>query len=194
MTMFANIGSTLLFGLAANADNLTVGIAYGVKRRWIPWKHNLLIAVVTTTVTLLALVVGRQVRAMLPPGLPDMVGGILLITLAAWSFCRERTASLGALGKRPASASGPRVLVSESLFLAGALSANNIGLAIGEGIGGVGYSAATTSILCFSVVMLALGQAVGRNVGLGRIHHGLSSPASGNGVLALAGLLMLAGY
>jgi hypothetical protein len=78
------------------------------------------------------------------------------------------------------------------LFLAGALSANNIGLAIGTGIGGVGYSAA--SILGLSVVMLALGQAVGRSVGPGRIHHGLRSPASGNGVLALAGLLMLAGY
>jgi putative Mn2+ efflux pump MntP len=194
MTAFGSVGATLLFGLAANADNLTVGIAYGIKRRWIPWEHNLLIAVVTTTITLLALVAGRHVRTMLPPGLPDMVGGILLIALAAWSFYRERTASLRALGKRSAKASGSRVLVSESLFLAGALSANNIGLAIGEGIGGVGYSSAATSIFCFSVVMLALGQAVGGNVGLRRLHHGLGSPASGNGVLALAGLLMLAGY
>jgi hypothetical protein len=42
--------------------------------------------------------------------------------------------------------------------------------------------------------MLVLGQAVGKNNGLGRIHHGLRSPASGNGMLALAGVLMLAGY
>ncbi len=84
-----------------------------MKRRWITWQHNLLIAVVTIIVTLLALVVGRQIRATLPPGLPDMVGGILLIALAAW---------------------------------------------------------------------------------LGWIHRGLRSPAGGNGVLALAGVLMLAGY
>jgi hypothetical protein len=84
--------------------------------------------------------------------------------------------------------------VGKSVILAGALSANNIGLAIGEGIGGVGYSAAATSILCFRVVMLAPGKAVGRNAGLGGIHHGLRFPASGNGVLALAGLLMRAGY
>jgi putative Mn2+ efflux pump MntP len=84
--------------------------------------------------------------------------------------------------------------VSETLLLAGALSANNIGLAIGGGIGGVGYALAATTIFCFSVVMLALGQVVGRKAGLGRIRHSLRSPASGNGVLALAGLLMLAGY
>jgi hypothetical protein len=49
--------------------------------------------------------------------------------------------------------------VSESLVPGWCLSANNIGLSIGERIGGVGYSAASTSILCFSVVMLALGPA-----------------------------------
>lgn len=135
----AVIGPMLLFGLAANADNLTVGIAYGLKRRWIPWGHNLLIAVMTTTVTILALVVGLQVRAMLPSGVPSTVGGILLIALAAWSFWRGRTGSMSDLGNQPTGAADSRVLVNESLFLAGALSVNNIDLAIGEGLGGVNY-------------------------------------------------------
>lgn len=39
--------------------------------------------------------------------------------------------------------------------------------------------------------MLALGQAIGGNAGLGRIHRGLRSSAAGDGVLALAGILML---
>ena len=84
--MLDRIGSTLLFGIAANSDNFTVGIAYGTKRRWIRWEHNLLIAVVTTAITLVALAAGRQVREVLPPKLPDVLGSCLLIFLAARSF------------------------------------------------------------------------------------------------------------
>ena len=36
--------STMLFGLAANTDNLTIGVAYGLKHRWIGWQQNLVIA------------------------------------------------------------------------------------------------------------------------------------------------------
>ena len=38
--MFNDIGPTLLFGLAANTDNLTVGVAYGMKRTSIRWEQN----------------------------------------------------------------------------------------------------------------------------------------------------------
>ena len=73
MLMFDRIGSTLLFGIAANSDNLTVGIAYGAKRRRIRWEHNLLIAVVTTAITLVALAAGREIREALPAKLPDVL-------------------------------------------------------------------------------------------------------------------------
>ena len=79
--MLDSIGSTLLFGLAANTDNLTVEVAYGLKRSSIRWEHNLLIAAATTTITLMALGVG-QIRLVLPMDLPGTIGGILLISLA----------------------------------------------------------------------------------------------------------------
>ena len=85
--------------------------------------------------------------------------------------------------------------IGESLFLSGTLSVNNIGLAIAGGIGGVGYMAAALSIFCFSIAMLALGQAVGGNVTRVRLFPQLlRDPLSGNAVLALAGVLMLVGY
>ncbi len=94
MVIFDRIGSTLLFALAANTDNLTIGIAYGMKRRRICWGQNLLIAAVTTLITLVALTVGRQIREVLPPRLPDVLGGGLLVLLAAVSIVCERAGAV----------------------------------------------------------------------------------------------------
>jgi putative Mn2+ efflux pump MntP len=194
--IFHRVASTLLFGLAANTDNLTIGVAYGVKHRWIRWRQNLLIAVVTTLVTLVAMALGRQIREILPARMPDIVGGALLLLFAAWNFWRERT---GASGRPPMPTSrfAERASVGfgESLFLSGTLSINNVGLAIAGGIGGVRYIWAALSIFCFSVAMLAFGQALGSNFTLASsVPQVLRHPMSGNAVLALAGVFMLAGY
>jgi putative Mn2+ efflux pump MntP len=73
----------LLFGLATNTDDLAVGVAYGMKWRSIRWKQNLPIAAVTTMITLVALGVGRKVRAVWSTDLHDTVGSSLLISLCA---------------------------------------------------------------------------------------------------------------
>ena len=52
----------------------------------------------TTLLTLLALALGRQIREMLPARMPDILGGVLLLTFATWNFYRERT---GASGRPP---------------------------------------------------------------------------------------------
>ena len=194
--MFGDVVSTMLFGLAANADNLTVGLAYGINRRWMRWRQNLLIAAVTTAITLLALFAGRQVRAMFSETLSDTIGGMMLISLAMWGLYRERTATANRLGSPVTRASGGRpVGLGETLFLAGSLSINNIGLAIAGGIGGVGYVATAASIFCFSVVMLAVGLAIGtKYAGLRFVPRALRHPLIGNGALALAGAFVLAGY
>jgi putative Mn2+ efflux pump MntP len=194
--IFDRIGSTLLFALAANTDNLTVGIAYGMKRRKIRWGQNLLIAAVTTLITLVALTVGRQIREVLPPGLPDMLGGALLVLLAAVSIvCEQVGAVVQFANPLTKFAQRTSVGLGESLFLTATLSINNIGLAIAGGIGGVSYASAAVCILCLSVVMLALGQAIGTSLTrLRLVSRMLRYSLSGNAVLALAGVLMLAGF
>jgi putative Mn2+ efflux pump MntP len=189
------VAAPLLFGFAANTDNLTIGVAYGIKRRWIRWPRNLLIAVITTVVTLGAMAPGRQIRDMLPSGMPNMLGGILLLVFVAWNVYRDRTG----LPTRSALWFGPAetlsVGIGESLILAGTLSINNIGLAVAGGIGGFGYISAGLSTFSFSVVMLALGQAVGSDFTEAKwVPQMLRNPTGGNAILALTGVLMLAGY
>jgi putative Mn2+ efflux pump MntP len=196
MVIFDRIGSTLLFALAANTDNLTVGIAYGLKRRRIRWKQNLLIAVVTTLITLVALTVGRQVREVLPSNLPDRLGGALLILLAAFGIvCEQLGAVVQFANPLTRFAERTSVGLGESLFLTATLSINNVGLAIAGGIGGVAYVSAAVCIFCLSMVMLALGQAVGTSMTRLRLaSQVLRFSMSGNAALALAGVLMLAGF
>jgi putative Mn2+ efflux pump MntP len=194
--IFDRVASILLFGLAANTDNLTVGVAYGMKCRRIGGWQNLFIAVVTTLVTLVAMALGGQIRDLLPSRMPGILGGTLLVVYAAWNVYRERP-DASDLSSIPISRFAERKSVGmvESLFLSGALSINNVGLAIAGGIGGISYVSAAMSIFCFSVAMLALGQTVGSNFTRARsLPRVLRYPLSGNAVLALAGILMLAGY
>ena len=194
--IFDRVASTLLFGLAANSDNLTIGAAYGMKRRWIRWRQNLFIAVATTLVTLVAMTLGRQIREMLPSSIPNILGGALLLVFATWNFYRERA---GMLSRQSLPTSGrtepASVGMGECFFLAGTLSINNLGLAVAGGIDGVHYISAACSVFFFSVAMLALGQVVGSNFGQTRsVARALRHPVSGNAVLALAGVVMIAGY
>jgi putative Mn2+ efflux pump MntP len=194
--VFDRVASVLVFGLAANADNLTVGTAYGMKDRRIRIGQNLLIGGITTAVTLIAMAFGRQVRMLLPSGFPDVLGGALLLGFAAWNFFTERLR-----GAENASSPMSRfagisdVGLGETLFLSAMLSINNLGLAIAGGIGGVGYVPTALSIFGFSVAMLAIGQTAGRRFSSARsVPLVLRGPACGNAVLALAGFLMLAGF
>jgi putative Mn2+ efflux pump MntP len=80
-------------------------------------------------------------------------------------------------------------------MLAGTLSINNIGLAVASGIGGISYASAAVAIFCLSVAMLSLGQAIGTSLTrVTAVSRVLRYSLSGNAVLTLAGLLMLAGF
>lgn len=188
--------STLLFGLAANVDNFTIGVAYGIKQRRIGWWQNLLIATVTTAITLVAMAFGRQIREALPSRMPDILGGAMLLIFAIWNIYRERAGTTARPAIPGAKFAGRlSVGVAESLFLSASLSINNVGLAIAGGIGGIGYRSAAISIFSFSLAMLAFGQAVATNLAaVSWVPSVLRHPVSGNAALALTGVLMLAGY
>lgn len=194
--IFDRAASTLLFGLAANVDNFSIGVAYGVKQRRIGWRQNLLIATVTTAITLVAMALGRQIREALPPRTPDILGGAMLVVFATWNIYRERAGTTARPAMPSAKFAGrSSVGIAESLFLSASLSINNVGLAIAGGIGGIGYRSAAISIFSFSLAMLAFGQAVSSNLtAVSWVPSVLRHPISGNAVLAITGVLMLAGY
>src|SRR6202012_59021 len=151
--------AALLLGIAANSDNVSVGISYGIKHRRIRWWHNGIIAIVTTCITLCALATGRTLRHYLFPDLPSWISGVLLMLLAVWSgYRRPRREDEAFMVNQNVTT------LAEALYLSLALSVNNIGLALAGGIGDLGYRAVAASVFAFSVIMLAGGQFVGGTV------------------------------
>jgi putative Mn2+ efflux pump MntP len=179
--------AAILLGIAANSDNVSVGIGYGIKRRRIRWWHNGVIALITTSITLCALAAGRALRHYLFPDLPSWISGVLLMLLAVWSGYRQpRTED------ETFTYNQNDPTLTETLYLSLALSVNNIGLALAGGIGDLGYGAVAVSVCTFSVIMLAAGQLIGGQLveSIGVLRH----PMFGNAVLFLAGVVMLAGF
>lgn len=179
------IVAAILFGLAANIDNLSIGIAYGVQRRRIRLVHNLSIAFATTAVTYAALLAGGQLHRHLLPSLPDWLGGAMLILLALAGFVRP---------DRPAGTTAMRGTTGwrEAGYLAAALSVNNIGLAVAGGFAGMHDSVALAAIFCFSVALLSAGLFAGETAGR-RLTDALRRAWIGNAILLAAGLVMLFG-
>lgn len=179
--------SAILFGIAANSDNLSVGISYGVKRRYVSWQHNLVIAVVTTVITVVSLAAGHILRAYFFPNSPSWLSGALLMVLAVWSAYKQPHAE----DAIPVDVNREFTTLYESLYLALALSINNIGLALAGGIGSLDYTTVAVSIFGFSIVMLEVGQLGGLK--LVKIGGFLSHPLLGNLVLFCAGVMMTIG-
>lgn len=193
--MWDRIGVALLFGLAANIDNVSIGFAYGAKHRHIRWHSNLLIALITTLVTLLTLGGGVVIRRVLPSKVPDLLGGSLLLLLALWTIHTEYRGGGDVLSRTPDRFTRQqRVGLIETLSLAAVLSINNIGLAIAGGLGGLDYRVVAPSVGGFSIVLLLLGQRAGCSLMKVRLPRMARACLNGNVILILVGLMMLAGY
>jgi putative Mn2+ efflux pump MntP len=90
MTPWTKLASTIVLGISANTENLPVGFAYGLRGVPIGLARNLVIAIVTTVATLLPLTAGRGLRDYLPPEVPNIVAGSLLIGLGFFNIWIER--------------------------------------------------------------------------------------------------------
>src|SRR6266436_6048057 len=140
MTPWTELTSTLALGLGANTENLPLGLAYGLRGRRIGLVPNLLIATVTTAVTLLPLVVSRGLRGFMPAQLPDALAGLLLIALGLFDIWIDRR-KREQISRAPLGKSGWVASIGwrEALLLAGTLSLNNIGLGLAGGIAGLSH-------------------------------------------------------
>jgi putative Mn2+ efflux pump MntP len=194
MTPLATLASIVALGMSANTDNLTVGAAYGLRNVRISIGSNLLIAVLTTAAALLALAAGRGLRGLMPPAIPDIASGMMLILLGLTSVWLDRQKR----GQQtevhpPAKAAGASIGLRETLVLASALSINNIGLAFAGGVGGLGYAAVALSVAFFSVVFLWLGTWLSKTLAGRAPSLARRLPFDGNVLVMGVGVLIMVG-
>ncbi|MFO0585680.1 MAG: manganese efflux pump [Anaeromyxobacter sp.] len=174
--------SSILLALSSNVDNLGVGVAYGVRRRHVRLRHNLLVAGVTGAGTLAAVAFGEWVNDFMSEEAANLVGAAVLVALGVSTLAQAlRGGAAAGTGSRHAAggATGGR----EALALALSLTLNNLGAGIGGGISHLDLVLTTALTALTSVAALAGGEALGR-----RMTGSLPAPALG----VAAGALLVA--
>jgi putative sporulation protein YtaF len=177
MTLFL---SALLFSLSSNLDNLVVGTAYGLKKIKIGILPNIIIAIITSTGTFLAMSVGIYISKFLPDYVANSFGAGVIIILGGY-FVIQSTIKLAnnksskelALKdiddmleyaeKSDLDNSGD-INLKEAVLVAFALTFNNLGTGIAASITGVNIRFTVIFTFILSIVTLKLGEAIGNNI------------------------------
>jgi len=197
---------TLLLALSCNLDNLVVSTSYGTRKTNIPFASNLLVAVITGSATLAAMLAGKFVAGLIHPWYANYIGAMLIVFSGIWIFINEtlRTCEYNSPEKQRKQLAFCKLLkrlknppvfqtndkgaisLKEGFVLGLALTANN--LANGFGAGMTGLSPALTPAFVFALSLIAIW--LGLKIGYGyasRLLGNLAGPASGV-LLILIGL------
>jgi putative Mn2+ efflux pump MntP len=150
--------SAVVIAAVSNLDNLSAGLAFGLRGRRIMIAPNALIAVVTMAGTAGAMTSGRAIGRLLPSGLAGALGAAIIVaigvvTLVGWPPTRQ-----------PALSGEQTLSWHEALVLGVALSLNNIGSGVGAGIAGVSPVVTTLLAGLFSLLCVGGGSRLGRSL------------------------------
>jgi len=153
----------IIVGLAANLDNLGIGLAYGVKETKIPILSNIIIAFISMTITYFAVIAGGTLSEYISPNLANFLGSFLLCVIGLWTLFSKRLNNPEPFNKPELLDWDANHVISwrEAIYLGLILSLNC--LASGLGIGANGISAIWTviSIGFFSLVTIGIGSHFG---------------------------------
>jgi len=82
--IFDKLPMLILLAIAANLDNLGVGISYGLQKRYIPVVSNLIIALISTVLTFIAMIFGQWLERVLPLWAANDLGASIIIGVGLW--------------------------------------------------------------------------------------------------------------
>jgi putative sporulation protein YtaF len=202
MTM-ALILTALLFSLSSNLDNVVVGIAYGIKKIKIGIIANLIIAVVTSTGTFLAMSFGAYITKFLPNSVANDLGALAITILGVYFVTQSiiklnRTTSSKELAlkdindmieyaeKSDLDSSGD-INMKEAIIVAFGLTFNNLGTGVVASITGVSIFFTVIATFILSILTIIFGEAVGNNV-LGKF-FGKYAPLISGILLIILGII-----
>lgn len=170
--------SSLLFAISASLDNFTVSFAYGIKKVKISTLSNLVIALLSSLSTIIALEAGNFLISVISIKAANTIGGLILVALGFWYMlstfikakinvlqCEELMEDPKIIDKD----NSGTVDFKESISLALALMLNNIGLGLAASITNLNivFTAIVTFLL--SIFMIFAGHKLGEILPMGSL-------------------------
>ncbi|MFJ8262561.1 manganese efflux pump MntP family protein [Rummeliibacillus sp. NPDC094406] len=153
----------ILIGIAANLDNLGIGLAYGVKKTKVPLSSNFTIAVISMIVTYLSVMIGSALIDYITPHKANFVGNLMLCAIGLYTIisykisCTTSAENLEGIDKDRNNI----ITFREALVLGLILSINCLGSGIAIGANGISAIWTVISIGFFSILTFAIGDHFG---------------------------------
>jgi putative Mn2+ efflux pump MntP len=151
--------SSLLFALACNLDTVLLAVGYRLRGMRLSPTGALFIVNITTIITALSLELGRRVALLLPPALPQSLGGLVLVILGLWFLLDWMRAP----GKKDSPAPSEKSSAAW-VALAAALGVNNAGAGIAAGVSGIDPLLGGAVNFAVTFLSLALGRFLGHRM------------------------------
>jgi len=172
--------SIIGIGLAANLDNLGIGVSFGARKMKVPFVSNLIIAILSMIASYLSITVGHVVTYYMPSNLANWFGGLMIIFIGLWAIrsdilnrrstapkLKESANELTAILHDPVQADKDRNNIlswKESLTLGLALAINCLAGGFGAGITGLAPLPTTLAVGLFSLITVDLGIRAGQQL------------------------------
>lgn len=177
-----HIMSIIMLGIAANLDNLGIGLAYGIRRIRIPVGSNLIIAGLSGLATALSGFGGHLLLDILPSGLGNILGGGIVAAVGVWTIAsyyqdknknmvlpspdKELTIeNLKIIIEEPHKADidySGHISTKEAILLGVALAVNASATGLGAGMTGLSVIGMTLSVIIFSLLTITIGDYTGQ--------------------------------
>lgn len=175
-----NFVSMVMLGIAANLDNLGIGLTYGLRKIKIPLLSNIVIAVLSGVATILSSFAGSTLLHILPCKLCSLLGGVVVSIVGVLTILSLRenvekktsnniqitTQNLQIILKEPCRADADNsghISIKEAILLGMALAVNCLATGLGAGMIGVNVLELTISIMFFSLLTIFSGGYIGRH-------------------------------
>ena len=171
-----HIFSSILLAFSSSIDSLIIGIAYGVKQIRIKLIINLVISIIVTLTTFLAMCLGHLICDYIPTGICNYIGSSLLIIVGLyilWDYYKKKHKhteenlvefinsldydEIVELNKTADINGSGNIEISEAITL----SINNLALGIGASISGISIFLTTILTFVFSIITMSIGLKLG---------------------------------
>lgn len=168
--------SAILLAFSVSSDNFVVGFSYGIKKIKLSFLSYLMIILLPTIATVLAMSIGKTTLYFISNSIASFIGGSILIFLGGYSIVkakkdeiREKTSTknYGDIINNPevADVDNSGVIdVKEAITLSLALAINNIGVGLGASVIGINLWFTTFFTLFTGALMLSLGNFLGNKI------------------------------
>lgn len=164
--------TAFLFSLSSNLDNLIIGISYGIKEEEIPISKNIIIAIITTLGTFIAMVAGKLIEKYISNEIGNILGAVVIILMGLYFILvsikeikgKEKTAE----NFHEQVAIKVNITTKDSILLGIALASNNLGVGVAASIMGLSVFWVCLFTFITSILTILIGQEVGNHV-IGKI-------------------------